>query len=551
MDNSGANKKYEASKIPLRQSAREEGTTQSYPQIKPHAPVSLSEGIYYELEYEAGPMGGAGKLVPEPQKIKEPEKDEIRDLFGQMRDLAREPRSTYAVSRFFDGRTHYGNEAVFYKQGMFMKDFIDNYTGNAPFFQYFPYYQMMGYEQLRTYFTWRTEVRKGNVSDTSLSYAFLYIYELLGNIGVSGPEEGLEKLLSFWKAFRLSHRAIDKYMLSWLKEYHIYYELPHSFQSFVEENKLTEHYPGLKASDGNFDLFCAISKYDIRKSAFFSADRAKLITDCFYFVTDELRQICTEKGIHFEESIFQPTKKMSVWRPFQKALFYDWKKQTDRQIVFSENEMYLCSQNRWTYSSVITTESGRQLIGYVMKQLESALRKLTNYKFPLSANIHTVALPLLWRLSESEHSLEIIVNSAVLKFYREATKTVVKVDPGALSIIRKEALATQEKLIVSEREEALILLPEDKPPQGNTPTSMSDVWKTLKSTLTANERKALFLILNGETELKAFADECGLMLEVLVDGLNEKAMDAIGDNLVDEDFALYEDYREQVKELLT
>jgi hypothetical protein len=40
------------------------------------------------------------------------------------------------------------------------------------------------------------------------------------------------------------------------------------------------------------------------------------------------------------------------------------------------------------------------------------------------------------------------------------------------------------------------------------------------------------------------------MLEVLVDQINEKAMDMIGDNLLDEEFALYKDYREQVKELI-
>ena len=41
-----------------------------------------------------------------------------------------------------------------------------------------------------------------------------------------------------------------------------------------------------------------------------------------------------------------------------------------------------------------------------------------------------------------------------------------------------------------------------------------------------------------------------MMLEVLVDGINEKAMDAIGDSLIDDEFVLYEDYINQVKELV-
>jgi len=40
------------------------------------------------------------------------------------------------------------------------------------------------------------------------------------------------------------------------------------------------------------------------------------------------------------------------------------------------------------------------------------------------------------------------------------------------------------------------------------------------------------------------------MLEVLADGINEKAMDYIGDNLMDDDFVLYDDYINQVKELI-
>ena len=40
------------------------------------------------------------------------------------------------------------------------------------------------------------------------------------------------------------------------------------------------------------------------------------------------------------------------------------------------------------------------------------------------------------------------------------------------------------------------------------------------------------------------------MLEVLMDGINEKAMDTIGDSLVDEEFTIYEDYLEEVKYLM-
>ena len=539
-----ANKKYESVKIPRPQQMQEGRVAKSLPQSKTNPPVSLSEGLYYEIEYDACPIPGVGKFIAKPQKIMEPERDAIRELFDEMRGLARAHRMSYDYARFFDRRAQHGNEIVFYKQAVFMKDFTDNYQGNVPFSQYFPSYQIMGHEQLRTYFTWRTDVRKGKIAETSLSYAFLYIYELLSNIGVKDPQDGLEQLLIFWKVFRVYHASIDKYVLRWLKDYHIYYDLPQPFREFIELHDLTEYYPEIADTDDDFRLFCAISKYDIRKSAFFSDNKAKLVTDCFCFVIDRLRQVCADRGISFDNSIFQPAKKMTAWVPFKSALFYQWVPQADRQLVLSEKEIYMCCENKWTFSTTIAAEDGRQLIGYVMKQMEAVLRKLTNYKHKLSANVSAVTHPLVGTLLEAGSSLEAFVNTAVQAFYREATKTVVRVDPGALSAIRREALVTQEKLIVPEPEVQHMPQVETEPiPRSEAPMGLKDI-------LTEVEIQALAVVFHGEMDLKQFADVQGIMLEVLVDGINEKSVDYIGDNLLDVDFLLYEDYKEQVKELI-
>jgi gluconate kinase len=565
MDEFDINKKYESFKIPGRQQFQEERAAKELSQAKTAEPISFDEGSFYEIEYDSSPIPGVGKFVLKSQKIEAPIKDEKRDLFGQMREIARTHGSSYDRSRFFDRRVQLDNARIFYKQGIFMKDFVDDYSEIAQFSQYFPYYQMMGYEQLRTYFTWRTEVRKGNVIDISLSYVFLYIYELLSNIGVNDPQEGLDQLMSFWRAFSAYNKSIDRYVLRWLKDYHIYYELPHSFKDFIEANKLNEYYPKMTDTEDNFDLFCTISKYDIRKSAYFTDDNEQLIKDCFYFVMNKLKQKFRDSGINFEESIFQATKKMTEWKPFKDALFYPWMKQADRRIVLSENEIYICSSNKWAFSKVITSENGRQLIGYIMKQMEVALRKATKYKFKLSANIYTVTHEALTKLEETGLSLEIIVNNVVEEFYKEATKTVVIVDKAALSRIKQEALITQEKLIVPEQEKEIIpvipvpkqlslfdMVKADKPsmPPEIEQAPVNNAWESLKNHFTEVEIKALSVVLQGEIELKKYADECGIMLEVLVDGINEKAIDFIGDNLLDDEFALYEDYKEQVKELI-
>jgi hypothetical protein len=70
-----------------------------------------------------------------------------------------------------------------------------------------------------------------------------------------------------------------------------------------------------------------------------------------------------------------------------------------------------------------------------------------------------------------------------------------------------------------------------------------------QSAFSETERKALTLLLQNEN-VKPFADENGIMPEVLVDSLNEKALDLIGDNIIDDNFNLYDDYIESVRELI-
>ena len=566
MSEGNENKKYESFKIPDRKPEQDSGADKPRPKPNTQPISSLSDGMFYEIEYNSSPVPGVGKFVlkPQPQKIEEPEKDEIRELFGQMRDIARKHRSTYDFSRFFDRRVQNDNAIIFYQQGLFMKDFSDDFAGNTQFSQYFPYYQMMGYEQLRTYFTWRTQVRQGNVADTSLSYAFLYIYELLCNIGVIDPQDGLCKLMFFWKAFSEHNKSIDKYVLRWLKDYHIYYELPHSFKEFVEKNDLAEHYPKLAETDDNFDLFCSISKYNIKKSAFFTDETNKMISDCFAYVMDKIKRDFEAAGMNFDDALFRPTKKLVVWKPFKDALFYHWVKQPDRHVVLSKNEIYMYKNNEWKFSTIITTEKGRQFIGYVMKQMESVLRKVKKYRFKLTANTDMINEDTIRILTKAGLFIEKIVPAAVIEYHREATKTVVTVDHASLARIRQEALRTQESLIVEEQTQQKDADPipvqftaqnqnifaDATTDADEEPAPVSDTWENLKDILTENELRALDVVLQGD-DIKAFADECGIMIEVLVDGINEKAMDYIGDNLMDEDFALYDDYKEPVSRMLT
>ncbi len=462
-----------------------------------------------------------------------------------------------------------------------MEDFSDDFDKVTPMTQYYPSYELMGYEQLRTYFTWRTKVRSGNIERTSLSYAFLYIYELLNNIGVRDPADGLDSLMSFWQTFREYDDSIDKYVIRWLRDYHVYYELPQTFSAFVADNGLSVYFPDIADPDDIFALFAGMSKYNIMKSTFFTPEHEQMIRDCAAFTLTRIRSLFAENGMSFDDSVFQPMNKLSPWTPFADAVFHPWAAQTDRTVILSDREIYICRGGEWSFSHCMTADSGRTLVGYIIKQMEAELRRITKYKHKLSADISSVTHESAGILSGRGISLENEVNRAVSDYYREATKIVVKVDPDALSRIRCEALVTQEMLTVPEGNSMKPVIapvemsvtkgtateadvpdkPADEVSAADVPdmsvtvgspvdssVSQDNVWDELRQSLTQTEMRALSAVLTGELTFADFADSCGIMPEVLADGINEKSADLIGDSLLDEEFALYSDYEQQIRE---
>lgn len=114
---------------------------------------------------------------------------------------------------------------LFYRQGLLMADFEDDCPYNGTFKSYFPTYNAMSDRQLRGYFTWRAQVRRGNIEETSTSFAFLYLYELICGIGVDNPRDGYDKIKAFWDAYRAFEPGIDRFARVWLQDYAVFYEL--------------------------------------------------------------------------------------------------------------------------------------------------------------------------------------------------------------------------------------------------------------------------------------------------------------------------------------
>ena len=114
---------------------------------------------------------------------------------------------------------------LFVSQAELAADYEDDLPYNGTFMHYFPTYRAMSDVQLRGYFTWRTHVRRGDVRRASLSFAFVYLYELINGIGVVDAAGGFRELRRFCAAYRQIDDRIDRYARIWLDDYVIYYGL--------------------------------------------------------------------------------------------------------------------------------------------------------------------------------------------------------------------------------------------------------------------------------------------------------------------------------------
>lgn len=144
----------------------------------------------------------------------------LPDQYRKMREISRwqdDPKG---------GAGRWLSEAeLFYRQGLLMADFEDDCPYNGTFKSYFPTYNAMSDRQLRGYFTWRAQVRRGTVEETSTSFAFLYLYELICGIGVDDPLDGFKKIKAFWDAYRAFEPGIDRFARVWLQDYAVFHGL--------------------------------------------------------------------------------------------------------------------------------------------------------------------------------------------------------------------------------------------------------------------------------------------------------------------------------------
>lgn len=421
---------------------------------------------------------------------------------------------------------------IFCKQGKFMEDFCDSFDHPVSCARHFPTYRDLTLPQLRTYFSWRTGVRKGEIKETSLTYAFLYIYELLNLIGAKNAEEGFLKLRNFCESYCQLDMRIKPYADLWLTDFAAYYNIPASLAESLDGLKNDSalvslmNYKNETAENLLAALDC-FSSYRLQNSVFYKKhplETAETVYRLFCSLAEYYEN--KEGGDIFIRLFAKPLRERYFM--FRSAVFFEKRPHPDCEYKVSNIFNYSCKNGEWTVTRFFPIKDKAGKIGELLKATDYYLRKQYGHKSSL-------------KKPELSSLFEDMIKKAVNEQYREGLereKPVISIDISKLQSIRDTSEVTRDKLIVDEEEIEEPVAPE-------IPIEQPQDSGILKSPL----NEIMVALLKGENA-ETVARKNGIMLSVAAEEINETLFDHFGDTVIDFDGdtpKIIEDYENELK----
>lgn len=432
-------------------------------------------------------------------------------------------------------------ESIFLKQAKLLANYEDDYSYDCNVIRYFPTYQSLTDQELRGYFSWRTKLRKGNLQKTSSSFAFLYIYELINQIGVDSPLDGYYKLKDFRNIYGKLDNGILPYLVRWMTDYVIYYDLDPNLLCETPQVLFDRSISvlDLVTEQNEAKIMYAIKQLSpkwLARSKFYNA----YSSDCDMIIVRVLRKVSDHYAKHTKKSMVEQFfGKITTFqvRLFDTAIFCDPLKRRTGEFAMDERCIYCCKNGLWTVSKHAGPLRPNKKLDDLLKTVDAIMREEYEYKHPVKYETDTKWLIKIIREEIQEQLAE---KKAV-----EAKK--LHIDYSQLEKIRQEAAITQDKLTVEEDiEVSCPIEPEPSPaPVSETDSLLSDEG----SPLSPPEYRLLQCLLYQRSI--EWVHQEGYMLSVLTDSVNDKLYDIFMDTVLDDTPALIEDYIDDLKEMVT
>lgn len=481
-------------------------------------------------------------------------------------------------------------DRLFVEQARLAADYEDDATFAGSFSHHLPTYRAMTDEQLRGYFGWRTRARRGDVRQAPIAFAFVHAFELLNGIGDDDPHDAYSRLLHLWDAVRAQSAAADRLFPVWLHDHVVFRGLDASLLEFgidavsmpgaaadarereqalnvLAREDAREGAPSAAPSDEElFDALAALSAYRIDRSRLLRA-HAPLLRAAACAAWRELSSHCR---IHCRHTLLEQLfgqRRETYYPMFRSAVFFGVSRHGDAVYDESPTRSFACRRGRWTEIRLRADGRSRNL-GRVLKAVDSALRTRLGEKPLKEEPVPAVVARAVAAGVDAAFEAQRETRRQQARSKRMERARSITFDFGMLDGIRDAAAATCESLLIDEErqdEEPLRAepqpdaAPDDRrtpPPksllsdEGPSPSvdESADASEPLSALEAAYVRSLLSLASPDErAELLARA---GTLESLMVDTINEKLYDLIGDVIIEDTGdgpAIVGDYVEDAK----
>lgn len=393
----------------------------------------------------------------------------LPDQYRKMREISRwqdDPKG---------GAGRWLSEAeLFYRQGLLMADFEDDCPYNGTFKSYFPTYNAMSDRQLRGYFTWRAQVRRGTVEETSTSFAFLYLYELICGIGVDNPLDGFNKIKAFWDVYRAFEPGIDRFARVWLQDYAVFHgldpkllrdsktvmfdnaliELRRAARDLVpapsgqtpKRRKISEPTLPLPPDEAREERLMAainaLSTYNLSSSRLDRSHHRDLRHVACAVYVRMARYYDTHRKTGIVASLFGEETAMP-YTMFASAVFFAPERHEDCEYRLDPIHIYRCQNGFWECMRIHGSRQKSSKLGEMMRACDQRLRLALDPAHPLKEE------------KVPKYLAKIIDDEIVAWLSWDAAHQPVKIDIdlSQLGHIRSAAAQTREALLIDEERE--------------------------------------------------------------------------------------------------
>ncbi|MNM17903.1 hypothetical protein D3C81_281850 [compost metagenome] len=478
-------------------------------------------------------------------------------------------------------------ESLFVERAKELVSYTEPAAEFTNFKSYWPTYGHMTATQSKWYFYWRNEVRHGRYPETDLSYIFLHVYELINGVGWETPQDGYEQLSALWEAYRSSFKRLDHYLGGWIADFAFVHKLDISLRDIVMRAKglggdLAElelvRCLGSSPEQLTLPALALMSDYDVTKSKFFTGTGQEALERYFPLVVALVDGYALRKHGQKLLDMYPPSPPVVRERYLFRSAVYDislygysvlvpvarisksppLRSLITRLLRLTENKLRALMDYRGRLKGISIDKEIEEL---VEKFLEREFRKVE--KEARSAEIvidrerlHKLrsdsdVVRQLLTIDEQNEPGQETFDSTEIEEASEATAETIEttteasapakpieptivISPIAMAQMEEGTEQVQDEL-TEKSEKARPAPPET--PSSSTSTAPASQWENLADALTSLQREALLVLAGPEgiEGLFRLAESRGELPDLLIDEINETAMDVLGDLLIDGD----------------